>query len=248
MKELIKIINQGSDLMADSRDIAKLFGVEHQHLRETIESNEAHLSQLGHLQFQTGDGIHRPQGGGKQEKFIFLNFDQIALLLTLTRTTEQTKEFRVKLIIAFRDARNKLRPVDHALLSIPAEWRKTFPDDFYIALLHLYGDEFEKSGDTPSWVGRWTNRFIYEPLFEGLPNELKGRRHKHTGNPLNDAFKLHQFIEKHAKKNLEKHLVRVTTLLSASTSRSHFVELFASVFYGRKQLLLGDNNQPDEFA
>src|ERR1035441_8919993 len=95
MKALIKIHNQGSDLLADSRDIAVLFGVEHQHLRETIEKNGPHLSQLGHVRFETGDGIRRPQGGGKQEKFIYLNFDQIALLLTLTRTTEQTKEFQI---------------------------------------------------------------------------------------------------------------------------------------------------------
>src|ERR1035441_2863367 len=221
MKALIKIHNQGSDLLADSRDIAVLFGVEHQHLRETIEKNGPHLSQLGHVQFETGDGIRRPQGGGKQEKFIYLNFDQIALLLTLTRTTEQTKEFRLKLILAFRDARNKLRPVDHALLSIPDAWRKTFPDDFYTALLALYGDQFEKSGDTPSWVGRWTNRFISEPLYSHLPNELKNRRTQHSGQTGPDSIlKLHQFIEKHSKKNLDKQITKITALLQAATSRA----------------------------
>jgi phage regulator Rha-like protein len=103
MKELIKIHQQGPDLRADSRDIAKLFGITHQHFRETIEDNESHLSQLGVIRFETG----KPESkeGGRPEKFCYLNFDQIALLLTLTRSTEQTKEFRLKLIIAFRDAR-----------------------------------------------------------------------------------------------------------------------------------------------
>lgn len=85
------------------------------------------------------------------------------------------------MILAFRDARNRLRPVDHALLSIPDAWRKTFEDEFYIALLRLYGDTFNASENKPSWVGKWTNRFIYEPLFNGLPDELKRRRTAHTG-------------------------------------------------------------------
>lgn len=249
LKELIKIHNQGSELRADSRAVAQLFGVQHESLRKLIEEHLSHLEQLGHIRFEIGDGIIRPQGGGKQDKFTYLNFDQVALLLMLSKPSEATKDFRVKLIIAFRDARNKLRPIDHALLSIPDDWKKTFPDEFYSALLKLYGDEFEKSENKPSWVGRWTNRFIYEPLYNGLPDELKRRRTIRSDEKITDSFlKLHQFIEKHAKKNLEKHIIKVTGLLEASTSRSHFLELFASVFYGQKQLLLGGKNQPDEFA
>jgi len=104
-------------------------------------------------------------------------------------------------------------------------------------------------GDTPSWVGRWTNRFIYEPLYNGLPDELKRRRKVHVGEEGSEAWlKLHQFIEQHAKKNLDKHLIKVTALLQASTSRSHFIELFGSVFYGQTQLLLGGAKARDEFA
>jgi hypothetical protein len=47
---------------------------------------------------------------------------------------------------------------------------------------------------------------------------------------------------------LQKHLTKVTGLLEAATSRSQFLELFAAVFYGQKQLLLGHNDKPDEFA
>jgi hypothetical protein len=148
--------------------------------------------------------------------------------------------------LAFRDARNRLRPIDHALLSIPDDWRKTFPDDFYTALLKLYGDRYEKSENKPSWVGRWTNRFIYNPLFSGLPDELKHRREILGWESC--TTKLHQFIEKHAKKNLEKHLIKVTGLLEAAVSPAHFMELFAAVFYGQKQLLLIGQNLPDEFA
>lgn len=248
MKELIHIHNQGSDLRADSREIAKLFGVEHQSLRETIEDHEAQMNELGVFRFETGKP---PAGslGGRPERFCFLNFDQIAFLLTITRATAQTKDLRLRLIIEFRDARNRLRPVDHALLSIPDAWRKTFRDELYIALLKLYGERFEKPGDTPGWVGRWTNKFIYEPLYEGLPDELKRRRSERGAAIGSEAWlKLHQFIEKHAKKNLENHLTKVIALLQAATSPGHFIELFSSVFYGQQQLLLIQPDVRDEFG
>ena len=248
MKELIKIHNQGPDLMADSRSVAQLFGVQHESLRKLMEEHDPQLGQLGVFRFEIG----KPQKGslgGRPEKFAFLNFDQVAFLLTLSKPSDATKDFRLRLILAFRDARNKLRPVDNALLSIPDDWRKTFPDEFYIALLNLYGDRFEKSENKPSWVGRWTNRFIYNPLFMGLPEELKRRREIHGWEKgAISAAKLHQFIEHHSKKNLERHIIKVTGLLEAATSPGHFLELFASVFYGQKQLLLVGHVQPDEFA
>jgi phage regulator Rha-like protein len=246
MKSLLKIHQQGPDLMADSRAVAKVFGIEHKNLRELIEKNEAQLGQVGIYRFQTAKLL---KGAGRPEKFMYLNFDQIAFLLTLSRPTENNKEFRLRLIIAFRDARNKLRPIDTALLSMPDEWRRAFPPEFYEALLRLYGAEFAGMGDTPSWVGRWTNKFIYEPLYNGLPDELKRRRKVHVGDEGSEAWlKLHQFIEQHAKKNLEKHITKVTALLQAAQSKTGFYELFAAVFYGQKQLLLGQSNAPDEFA
>ncbi len=246
MKSLLKIHQQGPDLMADSRAVAKLFGIQHESLRKLIEEHSDQLAQLGVFRFQIGKLL---DGAGRPEKFAYLNFDHIAFLLTLSRPTEDNKEFRLRLILAFRDARNRLRPIDRALLSIPEEWKKTFPDEFYSALLRLYGDEFKKSENKPSWVGRWTNRFIYEPLYSGLPDELKRRRTAYCdGNDIAELLKLHTFIEKHAKKNLEKHITKVTALLQAATSKTSFYELFAAVFYGQKQLLLGQSNAPDEFA
>jgi len=61
-------------------------------------------------------------------------------------------------------------------------------------------------------------------------------------------MKPHQFIEENAKKNLEKHLTKITTLLEAATSPAHFLELFASVFGGSQQLLKGPPGSPDEFG
>lgn len=248
MQELINIHNQGSELRCDSRDVAKLFGVEHQNLRETIESHKEQMEALGVFRFETGKPIPG-SAGGRPERFCYLTFDQLAFLLTVTKATEVTKDFRLRLIIAFRDARNKLRPIDHALLTIPAPWRKTFPDSFYSALLKLYGNNFDASGDKPGWVGKWTNRFIYEPLFEKLPGELKGRRFKHSGQSGPDAaLKLHQYLEENSKENLKTHIIRVTTLLETALSRGDFLERFAALFYGAKQLHLLLPQVADEFG
>lgn len=237
MKELIPIKNQGSDLVADSRHIAELFEIEHKNLRETIEAHEEQLTQLGVYRFETAKPT---PSGGRPEKYILLNFDQIAFLLTVTRPTAKTKEFRLKLIVAFRNARERLRPVDGLLLTIPDKWKKTFEDEFYIALLRLYGDTFKKSENKPSWVGWWTNRFIYEPIYAGLSNELKSKRTSYCADTGADAdyLKLHQFLEKYAKDELQKHIVKITTLLQLSGSKLDFVEHFAALFHGHRQLKL----------
>ena len=69
MKELIHIHNQGPELRADSREVAKVFDVAHQHLRESIELHSPLLEQLGIVQFETGKLL---QGAGRPEKFACL--------------------------------------------------------------------------------------------------------------------------------------------------------------------------------
>ena len=193
------------------------------------------MEQFGILQFETGKST---DGAGRPEKFAFVNFDQIALLLTLTRATEQTLPLRVQLLVAFREARLRQRPIDRALLSIPTVWKRTFEADFYAALLALYGEEFDASENKPQWVGAWTNKFIYRPLYDSLPEELKRKRRDHAAASGTDEWrKLHRFIEVHAKQHLKDHLIRVTTLLETSTSRLDFYERFAAKFYGHQQLL-----------
>ena len=215
--------------------MAKLFGIEHESLLVDLDNHPRELEQLGIFRFEIGK---LAQGPGRPQKFAYLNFDQIVYLLTVVRTTLVTREFRVRLIIAFRKARERLRPVDAILLSIPEDWKKTFKDEFYIALLQLYGDKFDASENKPSWVGAWTNKFIYDPLFHGLSNEPKAKRAEYcdaTGKNI-DYHKLHQFLETHAKDDLRDHITKVTTLLQLARGRQDFVEMFASLFHGHTQL------------
>lgn len=239
MKDLIPIFNQGADLLVDSRDVAKVFGVQHKNLRESIEAHEPELSRLGIYRFETAKSS---EGAGRPEKYYWLNFDQTIFLLTLTRSTEETKEFRVRLILAFRVAREKLRPVDTILLSIPEKWRKTFRDDFYVALLNIYGDSFDASKNKPSWVGAWTNRFIYAPIYAGLSDELKTKRAAYCDMSGKDPdfIRLHRFLEENAKEELKEHITKITTTLQLSGSRHDFAEKFRSLFHGHTQINFDD--------
>ena len=237
--DLIPIHNQGPDFFVDSRDVAEVFNLSHSHIREQIESHQPELERLGIFRVET-DKI--TGGRGRPQKFYCLNFDQTVFLLTLTRSTEETKEYRVQLILAFRTAREKLRPVDAYLLSLPEKWRKTFKDDFYIALMNIYGVEYDASKNKPSWVGVWTNRFVYEPIYEGLSSELKTKRQTYCDGTGKDAdyIRLHQFLEENAKEELREHITKITTLLQLSGSKYEFAEKFCSLFHGVTQLTLDD--------
>lgn len=236
MKELIHILNQGTDFLVDSREVAKVFKLEHQHLRELIERNEEDITRLGIFQFETGKSS--PNEMGRPEKYYYLNFDQTIFLLMLTRPTEETKEFRIRLILAFRAAREKLRPVDTLLLSIPEKWRKTFKDEFYIALLNIYGQQFHASKNKPSWVGAWTNLFIYQPIFNDLSRELKTKRSAYCDMSGRDGdfIKLHQFLEQNAKDDLRDRISKMTAILQMSGSKHEFAENYKSVFHGLTQI------------
>lgn len=241
MKELIPIFNQGADLLVDSLDIAKVFGIQHESLRKLIEEHTSQIEQLGVARFEI---VKPPTGslGGRPEKHYWLNFDQVVFLLTLTRPTEETKEFRVKLILAFRAARERLRPVDTILLSIPEKWRKTFRDEFYVALLNIYGESFDVSKNKPSWVGAWTNRFIYNPIFQSLSDELKTKRLAYCDSSGKDPdfIRLHQFLEDNAKEDLKEHITKVVTTLQLSGSKLDFAEKFRSLFHGQTQINFDD--------
>ena len=182
------------------------------------------------------------QGGGNPRKFAWLNFDQVAFLLTLTKTTELTKEFRLRLILAFKQARETLRPVDTLLLALPAAWKKTFQDDFYIGLLHIYGAEFDKQKNKPSWVGGWTNKFIYEPIYHGLSSELKKKRNQFVADTGRDAdyLRLHQFLEENAKDQLRTTIAKVTAVLQISRSKQDFAENYTQMMGGEMQLRIED--------
>jgi len=230
MDEFEHVINQGSEIYVDSREIAKLFGVQHDNFMQLVDKNAEPLTSLGQLLFETGVGKKRPQGGGNPQKFAWLNFDQIAFLLTLSRTTAVTREYRLRLIVMFRNERAKQLPINAILLSIPEIWKKTFPDEFYIALLRVYGDVFKPNKNKPSWVGRWTTNFIYDPIVAGLTDELKAKRRQYSTDSGKDAdyLRLHQFLVENAKDQLRDRISKLTGFLQASRGIQEFKEFMVA--------------------
>ena len=73
----------------------------------------------------------------------------------------------------------KTEALKRIVLQVPSVWQKTFPDEFFAALLKCWCDEsvtFNRAHGTPSFCGWFINKFIYEHLWVGLPQELKARR------------------------------------------------------------------------
>jgi hypothetical protein len=248
MKDIIPILNQGSDMLVDSRSLAKVLKLTHQHIREQIESHEEQISRLGVFRFETGKPL-KGSTGGRPEKYYYLNFEQISFVLYLTKPDQEGKEFQVRLLLAFRSAREKLRPIDTILLSIPVVQRKTFKDEFYIALLGIYGEQYDASKNKPSWVGAWTNKFIYEPIVKNLSRELKAKRSAYCDSSGKDAeyMRLHRFLEEHARDELKERIAKTTTILQMSDSKYRFAENFRSVFHGLTQINF-DELLSDEFG
>jgi len=123
---------------------------------------------------------------------------------------------------------------DRFLVEIPCDWRRTFGDDWFSAVLGIYGLDYVKAR-TPGFVGKFISEYVYSAMIEGLPEELKSRREVARA----DGAKLHQFLAAEAKDKLRDHLAAVKVLAINSQGRpDDFRESFDRVFRGRNQLLL----------
>lgn len=122
----------------------------------------------------------------------------------------------------------------HFLTEVPSTWRRTFKDDWFEAILGVWGLDYVKAR-TPGFVGKVINEFVYDALVQGLPTELKSRRAE-CGK---DASKLHQFLVVEAREKLSEHLAVTKALaLNCQGKPDEFRESFDRVFRGRNQLLL----------
>jgi prophage antirepressor-like protein len=122
----------------------------------------------------------------------------------------------------------------HFLTEIPKDWRRTFKDEWFEAILGVWGLEYVKA-KTPGFVGKIINTYVYEALIEGLPAELKARRAEFG----DDNAKLHQFLVTEAREKLSEHLAVTKALaLNSQNNPDNFREQFDRVFRGRNQLLL----------
>lgn len=101
MKSLVKI--QNNQIVADSRYLEAVFGIAHRSIYRLIVK---HQEQLGKVRFQIAPTI-----SGQNQNFALLTEKQAILLLTYTRSNEQTDKFRVKLVDDFIIMRDTLKTI-----------------------------------------------------------------------------------------------------------------------------------------
>ena len=133
----------------------------------------------------------------------------------------------------------KTETLKRILLQVPSVWQKTFPDEFFAALLKCWCDEtvmFNRAHGTPSFCGWFINKFIYEHLWVGLPQELKARRKEFSTDSDESLYKLHQFLTENAKSELHTHTAKVTGFLQLCQSKDSFKAAFNHVFLTPNQL------------
>lgn len=92
----------GSDMpRVDSRLIASHLGIQHESVARLLNTYKDDFKELGILRFQIGE----IEGRGQPERYVMLNEDQAYLLLTYSRNTKKVRQLKLKLVQAFRDAR-----------------------------------------------------------------------------------------------------------------------------------------------
>ncbi len=227
-----------------STAIAEHCGIQHKNVLELIDKQLSSIEgAFGPLAFETRKGSPLEHGGfAKPTRIAYLTEQQATFIITMFRNTDVVVRFKLALTQAFfalRDRRENVAYVGLFLQEVPAAWEGTFPDSFFKAVCDCYGLQYVK-GRTPGFFGGFINRYIYEPLLENLSPELKAKREEHcnAAGTSEASYRLHQFLRKHCKKALERHILVIETLLAVSRTEMDFKEHFAARFEGRQQLVL----------
>ena len=128
------------------------------------------------------------------------------------------------------------------------KWQLTFTDDFYKEIYRLWGLPFipKYIRNKPSFIGKLTNKYIYELLPRGVVDKIK----ENTGktDKGNWRYKWHQSLTPEiGREHLRKQIIEVTTLMSISQSKEQFDSLFQRKYNKRPvQLLLEFNETIDD--
>lgn len=97
----LQLVVQKTEARIDSRVLASGFERSHKSTLELIRKYATELKALNQLPFQTAIELRR----GVPEQFALLTEDQAFFLLNLSRNTPITVQLKLRLTIAFRDAR-----------------------------------------------------------------------------------------------------------------------------------------------
>ena len=118
------------------------------------------------------------------------------------------------------------------------KWQARFPRKYYQELYRIYGWDYNPiSMKHPKYLGKFTNEYVYNYLPDGVLDELRIKNPKNTKG--NRSRKHHQFLTGDIGiPHLEKHIMKLITVMELSDDINQFKSNFNRVFKGVEQLKL----------
>lgn len=110
------------------------------------------------------------------------------------------------------------------------KWQARFPRKFYKEAFRIFGWPYDPlSTKRPGYLGKFTNKYIYDQLPEGVLDELKKKNP--TNAVGNRVRRHHQFLtEDVGVPHLDKHLLKVITVMELSDNVKQFEINFNRIF------------------
>jgi phage regulator Rha-like protein len=105
----IAVVQQGLQLVVDSRLVASELGVKHKAFLETVRKYLTDLQGFGKVPFETA-----PLSSGQTEVFCWLNEEQATFAMTLSRNSSKVIECKKKLVRGFYAAKKLLQQRENA--------------------------------------------------------------------------------------------------------------------------------------
>lgn len=115
-----------------------------------------------------------------------------------------------------------------------AKWQLTFSKDFYRQIARLWNNPSVNNTIKPSFVGKITNKYVYEMLPNGVLKMLKEKTPKTEKG--NYKHKLHQHLTPEiGREHLRQQIIEVTTLMSVSRNKDVFKEFFRKKYNPQRE-------------
>lgn len=147
------------ELRVDSRVLAQHLGNQHESVVKLLRDYADDFKQLAIFRFEIGKPSHG-NVGGRPEQYALLSEDQCYLLLTYSRNSATVRALKLKLVIAFREAREN----------------RTLTDTQYLPFYHALHDEVATLAQAAHASGSTTDERLFHVNINRLVNEVSGIR------------------------------------------------------------------------
>lgn len=98
------------------------------------------------------------------------------------------------------------------------KWIKEFPDDFFLELDRLYGNQNIMANKRPQYYGHFINKYVYEPIEHGKINPELQKRYKAD----NKVHKKHQHLTDFGSSQLRIQIGKILGLMQVAPNLKWF--------------------------